>query len=258
MLKKLRKKPLKKHLKLSFKLVSLLIAFQSVTAQAKWVAPALTRPVMDSAAILSTSTQKILNTALEKVWNQGGSQIAIYTISDLQDQSIEQVSIDTADQWKLGDPKKDNGILFVIAPNDRAVRIEVGQGLEGHLTDAHTKRIIDETVIPLFKENLWDEGVLLGVAEILKYTDPSVTIENLPTHHPRSTGLPAGKLIFLILIFIFLKFFLFPTLGLRHGRAHGLRRSWGQRSSGGFGGFGGGGFGGGGGGFSGGGASGRW
>jgi len=229
--------------------------------------PKLTGPVVDRAGMITRSARRKISQSLQQLKKQGGTQIAVLTLNDLAGISIEQASIQVVDQWKLGDEKSDNGILLLISKKDRKMRIEVGQGVEGDLTDAYSKRIIDETMVPLFRSGKVDEGVLLGVYQIAQRANPTMNLESVfgsgqrgwkrRTRSRRGIG---SFLPFILLLFLF---------GSRLGRRRGmggaglflsgmLLGGLGGRGYSGGGGFSGGGFGGGGGGFSGGGASGGW
>ncbi len=232
--------------------------------------PQLNSPVVDNAGLLSKDTKSKIESALRSLKNTGGSQINVLIVKDLDGLEIEQASIKVVDEWKLGGKSADNGVLLLISKNDKKIRIEVGQGLEGNLTDAYSKRIIDEVMLPMFRMENFNDGVLLGVYQITNITDPKIDLsryfkysnDRKRTHTKRGGG---SSLLFFVFLFIFLSLFggrgrggggrLF-LLSMLLGSAMG-------RSSGGFGG-GGGGFGGGGrwsgggGGFSGGGASGGW
>ncbi|MCH2173010.1 TPM domain-containing protein [Myxococcota bacterium] len=234
--------------------------------------PRLTGHVIDEGNMLSAAAERQISSAIAKLRaSSGGAHIAVLTVPSLEGLSIEQASIRVTDQWKLGGAEEDNGILLMISRDDRKIRIEVGQGLEGNLTDAHAKRIIAESMTPLFRSGDIDEGVLLGVFQIAQKTNPELDVRSLfigdanqgeRIRHRRSRS--AGSLIPLL----FFGLLLFGGRWTRGGLLTGLllggigRRSYvgGGFGGGGFGGggFGGGGFGGGGGGFSGGGASGGW
>ena len=243
-------------------LVFLALTWAPGARAASFSVPNLTGPVVDRAGMLSAPARARLTAALKGLWDAGGSQVAVLTVPDLGGEAIEQASIRVTDAWKLGTKKKDNGVLFLIARDERKFRIEVGQGLEGQLTDAHSRRILDETVMPHFKAGNFDAGVLAGVREIVAITDPDVnsaawfegTIPPTPKH--RKSPVPPG----LILLFFVVLFGVLSTLGGRGSRGGGSRGGGGGFIffGGGGGGGGGGGFSGGGGGFSGGGASGGW
>jgi uncharacterized protein len=246
--------------------VSLLLSGTPPARGAAFTVPRLTGPVVDSAQLLSAQAKARLETALLGLLEGGGSQIAVLTVPDLGQETIEQASIRVTDARKLGTKKKDNGVLFLIARDERKLRIEVGQGLEGQLTDAHSRRILDDLVTPHFKAGNFDAGVLAGVRAIVSHTDPDVDAASWfegaipPTPRHRRPPVPPG----LILLFFLVLFGVVAGLGGRGTRGGGSRGGGrfsggggGSRGGGGFSG-GGGGFSGGGGGFSGGGASGGW
>ncbi len=257
----------KSFLNLSFAFVLPMLVLASV-ARAEFRVPALTGPVVDEARIIDARVEESIQQALFALRNSGGSQINVLTVPSLEELPIEQASIRVAEQWKLGGAKTDNGVILLVAPKERRVRIEVGQGLEGTLTDADSKRIIDQTILPLFRSGDYSRGILVGVYQIAQKTDPNFDLtpylEGAQTYaenrrSPRSMFWKfAPLLIFLWLI----------MGGFGGGRRSRYRRSglfyggWGGGglSSGGWGGgrSSGGGWSGGGGGFSGGGASGSW
>ena len=221
---------------------------------ADFVVPQLTGAVVDGAGMLTQNQAAVIAQLLTGLWRDGGSQIALLTVPDLGGSSIEEVSIRVTDAWKLGDKQKDNGVLLIISKADRKIRIEVGQGLEGALPDAYAKRIIDDTMRPLFQSGQVNQGLLRGLIEIIHHTDPDVDV----TKYLGGTRRQAvrqddgfSNVVFLILLLILVPISFFLRL-LGFGRH---RSGW---YGGGFGGGGGGGFSGGGGGFSGGGASGGW
>ncbi len=229
--------------------------------------PTMHTPVTDEAGILSQPTVERLSVILLKLYASGGSQIAVLTVPTLAGTSIEEAGIKVVDQWKLGRQGKDNGVLLLVAPNDRRVRIEVGRGLEGQLTDAYSRRIINEILAPAFKSGDFDGGISNAVAGIISFTDPDFDLGTVGMQRPRlrsnrGSVNPIQGLGILALIVIFVVFFIISRVLQAIGI---VPRSTGYRG-GGFGGFGGGGFGGGGGsgwgggggGFGGGGSSGQW
>lgn len=118
--------------------------------------------VNDYAEILSPETEAILESELKTF----KPEIAILTIKDLSGLSIEEYGIKVAEAWKVGDADKDDGIVLIISTNDRKVRIEVGYGSEGKINDAKAGRILDENIIPNFKNGDWESGILEGVLSI--------------------------------------------------------------------------------------------
>ncbi|MBN23281.1 MAG: hypothetical protein CL678_18495 [Bdellovibrionaceae bacterium] len=219
--------------------------------------PSLTSPVIDQAGMLTSEFSQRLRGILYQLKNEKGTQVVVLTIPSLDGESIEGFSIRVVDQWKLGSEKKDDGVLLLISRGDRKLRIEVGQGLEGILTDLKSKRIIDYDITPFFKAGDIEGGVLNGVLSIIKTVQPDYHpgIRAPQPRKRRSRGGIFSHLFVLILIFFLLFTRLGRTILYMRGGSHRGRFGGG----GGFGGgFGGGGFGGGGGGFSGGGASGGW
>lgn len=142
----------------------------------EFVVPPLTAPVMDLAGVLNSKTEDLLTNAISALRDKGGSQITVLTVSSLGGLPIEQASIKIVDQWKLGGRKADNGVLLLLAPNERKVRIEVGQGLEGVLPDAYAKRIIELDMIPLLKEREFDSAVIAGTYRVTSITDPGIDL----------------------------------------------------------------------------------
>jgi uncharacterized protein len=226
--------------------------------------PRLTDPVVDRAGMLSAAAERQISSALQKLHQQpGGAQIAVLTVPDLGDETIEQASIQVVDAWQLGSKAGDKGILVMVAKAERRIRIEVGQGLEGDLPDAYAKRIIDEAMMPLFRSGNVEQGILVGVYQIAQRVYPGLDVAALlqggqrsdwrTSHRTRRGGVPLIPMLFLgLLLFAGRRrgggLLTGMLLGSMVGRGYG---------GGGFGG-GGGGFSGGGGGFSGGGASGGW
>jgi uncharacterized protein len=234
-------------------------------AFAAFEVPPLTGPVVDQAKIIDSPTEAAITTALWALRDSGGSQINVLTVSSLEGLTIEQASIQVVDQWKLGGRNTDNGVLLMVAPNDRRIRIEVGQGLEGSLTDVDSKRIISESVAPLFRAGDYPSGILVGVYQITKKTDPQFDIAPYLEGRERSVsrssrGDAPGRSVFMFIVLMMVLIFISRLRGPSYGGFHGPRRGYpGGWGGGGWGGgSGGGGWSGGGGGFSGGGASGDW
>jgi uncharacterized protein len=113
--------------------------------------PTLSSPVIDEVGLLGTNSELQLERTLFNFRKETGIQLQVYIIKSLGGDSIESVAIQVFDKWKLGDEKTDRGLLFLIAPNEKRLRIEVGQGLEGDLPDVIAKRIISDVVVPYFK-----------------------------------------------------------------------------------------------------------
>ncbi len=225
--------------------------------------PPLKSHVIDSAKVLPSNTESQLNKILSQVKSKTGIEMAILTVDTLGNVPIEVASIQVTDKWRLGTAKDDKGVLLLLAIKDRKLRLEVGQGLEGNLTDADSNRIIEQTMVPLLKNQDYVAAVLLGSYQALVTAAPDQDIKSFfegvpvlqkqrPVGERRSARGLIVLLFWIVLIFTggrsgFLPLLLLGGLG---GGSRGGR--------GGFGGFGGGGGLGGGGGFSGGGASGGW
>jgi uncharacterized protein len=265
----------------------------SAIAVAQVPVPALTGHVTDLTRTLDAGQMATLEQALTEFEARKGSQIAVLMVASTVPEEIEQYALRVAEQWKLGRKKVDDGAILVIAKDDRALRIEVGYGLEGALTDLTSKRIISEIILPQFKQQNFYGGISAGLAQIIRVIDD----EPLPEPKGRTSAVPGdlqryGPILFIVALTLgsvlrsamgkvsgsvvtgsavgLVAWFMAGALSVAFlsaiaallftlvggGRVmHGLG---GFYSGGGRGHGGGGGFGGGGGGFGGGGASGRW
>ncbi len=215
--------------------------------------PALTGRVVDNAGILSPEAQQKLTAYLTEHEQQTGNQVVVVTLKDLGGTDIADYGYQLGRAWGIGQKGKDNGALIIIAPNQRSTRIEVGYGLEGALTDAQSKLIIENGMLPHFRKGDYDGGVIEGTVDVLRTLGGKPTgAEAIPQPQPQDGGSPLGGIIFIIIMVVLWAVFgrsLWPLLllgGLGGGRGGG---GWGS---------GGGGFSGGGGSFGGGGASGNW
>ena len=211
--------------------------------------------VHDEAHVLSQSTLDNLEQTLKAFEDSTTNQIAILTIPSLDGEILEQYAIRVAHtEWKLGQKDKDNGVLLLVVVDDRKVRIEAGQGLEGVLTDALSSRIIRNEIAPNFRRGDYDAGVIAATDAIMKAIKGEYKADRRSSS-PVSGG---GRFIFLLIIFIL--FSLFRYLSRRGGGNSSWSSGGGWFIGGGGlgGGAGGGGFSGGGGSFGGGGSSGSW
>ena len=147
-------------------LLALLLTF-SFAASADVAVPPLTGRVVDQTGTLSASEIASLTQKLRDFEDSKGSQIAVLIVPTTQPETIEQFSIRVADAWKVGRKKIDDGAILVIAKNDRHLRIEVGYGLEGALTDATSRRIIDEVIAPRFRSGDFAGGISGGVDRMM-------------------------------------------------------------------------------------------
>jgi uncharacterized protein len=232
-------------------------------AQADPDFPALTGRVVDDAGVLSDDTKRELDGILAGDEKQfGGRQVVVVTLKSLQGYEIADYGYRLGRHWGIGQKGKNNGALIIVAPSEHAARIEVGYGLEGDLTDAKSRVIIDRTMLPAFRKGDYNAGVVGGTKAVLatlgntNYAVPDYKAQERDDDQP-SDGW-TGLIIFLVIFFIAGRSFFWPLLFM--GGFGGRGGGWGGGGFGGgsSGGFGGGGFSGGGGSFGGGGASGRW
>jgi uncharacterized protein len=140
--------------------------------------PLLSGRVTDNAGILSPETVSGLTALLRQHEDSTSNQVAVLTIASLDGEALESYSMRVAETWKLGRKDKDNGVLLLVARDDRKVRIEVGRGLEGDLPDITCGRIVRSVIVPRFREGDYDGGVSAGVDAILaslkgSYTPPA-------------------------------------------------------------------------------------
>ncbi|MBY6242259.1 TPM domain-containing protein [Methylosinus sp. Sm6] len=251
-----------------------LLVLLPVLAFAALSFPALTGRVVDDAHILPQAAKLAVETKSRALEDKSGIQLVVATIPSLQGADIESFANGLFRFWKLGEAKTNNGVLFLIAPNERKMRIEVGYGLEGALTDALSKIIIATAVTPKFKAGDYGAGVERGVDAIVEVLSGDAA-EWQKRVKLRAEGEDAfDDLVPLIMVALFLFVFLSMLSNARGGRRayRGGRgpivylppsndswsggSSWGSGSS--WGGGGDGGFSGGGGSSGGGGASGDW
>lgn len=129
--------------------------------------PALSGRVVDSANVLVPDTRRALEAKLAELEDKSGIQLVVATVASLQGYEIEPYANGLFRFWKLGEAKRNNGVLLLVAPNEKRVRIEVGYGLEGTLTDALSKIIITNAMAPRFKANDFAGGVSRGVDDII-------------------------------------------------------------------------------------------
>jgi uncharacterized protein len=146
--------------------------------------PVLTGRVVDEAHVLSATTVANLEGQLAGLERAKGSQVAVLTVPTTQPEEMEQFSIRVADQWKLGRKGIEDGVILLVARDDHTVRIEVGRGLEGALTDTVASRIIDEEITPRFRQGDYDGGVNAGITRIVAV----INGEPLPPPQPARTA----------------------------------------------------------------------
>jgi len=208
--------------------------------------PQLTGRVVDEAALLSVPVRDRITGWLAAFERASKRQLVVVTVKDLQGYPIEDFGYRLGRVWGIGEKDKNTGVILLVAPNERAVRIEVGYGLEGELTDAISRAIIERNILPAFRQGNYEQGVINGTAAILKVLgwDGETPGAVVPAPESQQELSPLSLLI-LIILFVIFRFGRHGIFSGRHGGG-----VWGARSRGGFSG--------GGGSFGGGGASGRW
>jgi uncharacterized protein len=227
--------------------------------------PALTGRVVDEAHVLDANARGTVERKLADVESKSGRQLVVVTLKSLQGYEIEDYGYRLGRAWGIGEKGKNTGALLIVAPNEHRVRIEVGYGLEGTLTDAVSRLIIENAILPRFRANDFSGGIQRGVDDLTQVLTGDV--EDFKRRAAEQHSGPAGSAGVgqFIWIILFLGLWLFAVLrSRRRGGRRGGGMPWiipmgGFPAGGGWGGAGsGGGFSGGGGSFGGGGASGRW
>jgi uncharacterized protein len=122
--------------------------------------------ISDNANILTENTENYLNSALDELKDKTKAEIAVVTLNSLNGRSVEETALQIFRKYKFGDKKLNNGALFLIAPNERKVRFEIGYGLEGTITDSYAGMILDDYVIPQLKKNDYEKGIIDGTIAI--------------------------------------------------------------------------------------------
>jgi uncharacterized protein len=274
-----------------------LVFLVAAAAWAQVAVPPLKARVTDLTGTLTKEQAASLEQMLQSFEARKGSQIAVLMVPSVKPEAIEQYALRVAEQWKIGRGKVDDGAILVVAKNDRELRIEVGYGLEGALNDATANRIVEDVIVPRFREGDFYGGINAGVDRMIRVIDGEPLPEPARPQPQVGGGIGQSLPVLLILAMVVggvlrrmlgrvagslaaggvvggLAWLLVGALGIAAIAGilafiftligGGARRGYyggfpgGFRGSFGGGGFGGGGFRGGGGGFGGGGASGRW
>ena len=241
--------------------VTLVALLCTVIAAFALTLPALTGRVVDRANILPAETRTAIERKLADLESKSGIQLVVATVASLEGQEIEPYANELFRSWKLGEKSKNNGVLLLVAPNERRVRIEVGYGLEGTLTDALAKVIITNAITPRFKTGDFAGGISRGVEDIITVlTTDASEWQQRPSLRLDSQQTPDNAYLIVIVILLIVVLLLIVSPGFRRVffellifflASGGSSGSSGSSSSGG-------GFSGGGGSSGGGGASGSW
>jgi uncharacterized protein len=246
-----------------------LLIFAPSTLAAEPKFPTLTGRVVDDAGVLSATTQSQLTDMLAAHERATGQQVVVVTLDSLQGFTIEDFGYQLGRHWGIGQKGTNTGALLIVAPKEHKVRIEVGYGLEGTLTDAQSRTIIEQSILPSFRSGDFNTGILNGTQAIVQVLGGNPLTESQSRPVANSAEVPWGFLTLWCLFFfgpwaIFIVTWLRhhndPVWQAQHRNALILQRGggWSGGSSSWGGGGGGGGFSGGGGSFGGGGASGSW
>jgi len=166
---------------------AVVLAFAALTAWAQVAVPPLTARVTDLTGTLTREQQAGLERMLQEFEARKGSQIALLMVPTTAPEAIEQYALRVAEQWKVGRKKVDDGAILVVAKDDRALRIEVGYGLEGVLNDATASRIIREIIVPRFREGDFYGGINAGLDRMMRLIDGE------PLPEPARTTTPAAQ-----------------------------------------------------------------
>jgi uncharacterized protein len=171
--------------------------------------PPLTGRVVDLTGTLSAADAQSLTAKLAAWEQKTGNQLAVLVVPGTQPEPIEAYSIRVADAWKIGRKGQDNGALLIVAKNERKLRIEVGYGLEGSLTDATSRRIIGDTIAPLFREGKFAQGIDAGVTQMMAVVDKGEPLAPRPTAGQQASR-GGGFSIEMLLILVFV---IVPVMG---------------------------------------------
>jgi len=163
--------------------------------------PALKGRVNDYASVLSTETENKLEETLSALESSDSTQVVVLTIPSLEGEVPEQFSIKVAEEWEIGQKNKDNGAILLISKNDRKIRIEVGRGLEGKLTDLLSGRIIQHEIVPKFREGNFDGGVEAGVNAIVSVVHGEYTSSGSDARPQQKGTNPFFSLIIFLFVF---------------------------------------------------------
>lgn len=163
--------------------------------------PSLKARVNDYANLLTPATVNHLEQALLDFERSQSTQIVVLTVPSLQGAALENFSMQVAEAWKIGQKGFDNGTILLIAKNERKIRIEVGYGLEGRLTDMLAGRIIRNTIVPAFKAGSFDKGVVNGVAAMMAVVKGEYQAQPVK-EQPRGGGFSANFIPMIVFIFL--------------------------------------------------------
>lgn len=191
--------------RLKIAILSLLISSLTFGQKALEI-PDLSSRVTDLTGLLNQDQKSSLSDQLKALEDRKGSQVAVLIVDSTEPETMEQFSIRVVDEWKLGREDVDDGVLLLVAKADRNLRIEVGYGLEGAITDAYSKRIINNIIVPHFRDGDYYLGIEEGVEAIIGLIDgeelPELTSTRKTSSNDNSFGLFIGIVILIFVVFI--------------------------------------------------------
>ncbi len=193
-------------------LLSVFVSLPCYGSQVDYPKPADNFFVNDFAGVIDPDTERDIQNIAIQLYEKTSAQVVVVTINSLEGQSIEEYAVNLFREWGIGTAEKNNGVLILIAIEDRWSRIEVGYGLEGALTDAETRRIQDNYMIPAFQEGDYSSGIKNGfLATVYKvYDEYGIDVEELDEYFvyeavdSRREDNSTRQIIFLIIVFVFL------------------------------------------------------
>ncbi|MBA4804470.1 MAG: TPM domain-containing protein [Brevundimonas sp.] len=201
--------------------VVLLAMAGAAAAQSDPRFPPLTGRVVDEARLLSPAKEAELSARLERLEQDTTDQLVVVTVPDLQGYAIEDYGYRLGRAWGIGQAGEDNGVLLIVAPTERKVRIEVGYGLEPVLTDALSAMIIHEQILPAFRDGYFERGIEQGVSAIEAQLrlDPAEAQARAAAAERPEAGAPIGPIVFVAAVFLFMALALMGGLAGRGRRA---------------------------------------
>ena len=175
---------------LALVLPALLLCCACAFAQGQQLAtiPALDGPVVDTTGTLDAARKQALEQQALALQQRKGSQLQVLVVASTQPETIEQYAVRAFEQWKLGRAKVDDGVLLVVAKDDRKVRIEVGYGLEGAIPDITAGRVVQEYLVPKFRAGDYGGGITDATAALVKLIDGESLPEPMADHRARDSG----------------------------------------------------------------------
>ncbi|MCR5062678.1 MAG: TPM domain-containing protein [Treponema sp.] len=191
-----------KFLNRRIRFLLILLAFCAIPLSAAKV-PELKSRVNDYAGVISDKTEAEINEYLTALEEQTGIQIAVLTVQSLEGDDIASFGIKVADSWKIGSEANDNGAILIAAMQEHDIRIEVGDGLEGELTDAKCGLILRNVIIPSFREGDYSEGILEGVKNMGGVASGNMEIVSSSVQNGREEDVDIGSILAIIFWIVF-------------------------------------------------------